>query len=155
MAAVNALTAAKSGEDRNAALNRLRAALKSGNHDDLSLTIRRLLDGKTNAPTGQGSKIRSNGSLLETPTLRTLLLNTQAQICYLLRIGNIDVGEYGCGCGTCFRAVRNGPGKDVALPICWDACVWPIAIVVARSHGPFARTSQWPHNADDTQPSPE
>jgi hypothetical protein len=78
--AANALAAAQSGDDRSTALARLREMLKSGNTNELSLAIRRLLDGKSDAATGQGFKIGDNGSLLEAPTLRTLLLDQLATL---------------------------------------------------------------------------
>lgn len=78
--AAKALGAAQSADDRNAALARLREVLQSGNTNEMSLAIRRLLDGKTDAVTGQGFKIGGGGSLIEAPTLRTLLLDQLAVI---------------------------------------------------------------------------
>jgi hypothetical protein len=79
-AAASALVAASTGEARAAALAQLRGALTSGGTNEVSAAIRRLLDAKTDAPTGQGFKIGGSGALLEAPTLRTLLLDQLAAL---------------------------------------------------------------------------
>jgi hypothetical protein len=67
-----------SGKNRVLAL--LRNALASGSTNEVSAAIRRFLDSKIDALTGQGFKIGQHGFLTETPTLRMWLLDYLAQI---------------------------------------------------------------------------
>jgi hypothetical protein len=78
--AAGAFATAQSGEERNAALARLLETLKNGTTNETSLAIRRLLDAKTDAATGQGFKIGGGRALLEAPTLRTWLLDQLATL---------------------------------------------------------------------------
>ncbi len=78
--AASDLAAAPTADARKQALARLREALTTGNTIDTSAAIRRLLDSKLDAATGEGFKIAGNGSLTEAPTLRTLLLDQLAAL---------------------------------------------------------------------------
>ena len=76
--AANELAAAQTSDGKMETLARLRQTLASGSTNEISNAIRRFLDTKIDAPTGQGFKIGGNGSLLEAPTLRTFLLDQLA-----------------------------------------------------------------------------
>ena len=78
--AANDLAAAHTADEKNQALSRLRQTLATVSTNELSVAIRRFLDTKTDAITGQGFKIGGNGSLLEAPTLRTFLLDQLASL---------------------------------------------------------------------------
>jgi len=78
--AAKALAAAQTPEDKRSALDRLRQALAGGTTNEISAAIRTLLDSKIDSSTGQDFKVGAGGSLLEAPTLRTLLLNRLAMI---------------------------------------------------------------------------
>lgn len=65
---------------KNSALAELKTTIASGSTNEISLAIRRLLDAKTDAPTGQGFKIGKGGFLAEAPTLRAWLLDQLGQI---------------------------------------------------------------------------
>ena len=80
LSAASDLAAARTPEEKGRALARLREALKSGNTNEMVLAIRRVLDTRTDAPTGQGFKVGGGGTLLEAPTLRTLLLDQLAAL---------------------------------------------------------------------------
>jgi hypothetical protein len=78
--AANALASAKTTEERNAALARLRQILATGSTNENSAAIRRLLDSKMDAATGLGFKIGKGGALTEAPTLRVFLLDQLARL---------------------------------------------------------------------------
>lgn len=80
MEMAKALAATETAEDRNALLTRLKDALKGGQQSEVSSAIRRILDAKMDAPTGQGFKVGGGGTLLEAPTLRTMLLDQLARL---------------------------------------------------------------------------
>jgi hypothetical protein len=61
-------------------LAELRQALATGSTSEVSAAIRRFLDSKADASTGQGFKIGGHGTLKESPTLRTYLLDYLGQI---------------------------------------------------------------------------
>jgi hypothetical protein len=65
---------------KNRVLALFRQALASGSTNEVSSAIRRFLDSKIDAPTGQGFKVGQHGFLTEAPTLRTWLLDYLAQI---------------------------------------------------------------------------
>lgn len=75
----NDLASTKSAEERKSALARLRQFLATGSTNEITAAIRKLLDSKADAPTGQGFKIGKGGVLLDAPTLRTLLLDQLAR----------------------------------------------------------------------------
>lgn len=72
--------AATDDAGKRQALALLKAAAATGSTNDISTAIRRFLDSKQDAPTGQGFKVGKNGFLTEAPTFRTFLLDYLAQI---------------------------------------------------------------------------
>jgi hypothetical protein len=54
--------------------------LATGDRNEVSTAIRRFLESKTDAPTGQGFKLGAKGALNEAPTLRTFLLDYLGQM---------------------------------------------------------------------------
>lgn len=74
------LVGAPDAPGKNQALALLKAALASGSTNEMSSAIRRFLDSKLDAPTGQGFKIGEHGFLKESPTLRAFLLDYLAKI---------------------------------------------------------------------------
>lgn len=78
--AANALASAATTDAKRQALVRLREGLGTGSTNGISTAIRRLLNSKTDAVTGQGFKLAGNGSLTEAPTLRTFLLDQLAAL---------------------------------------------------------------------------
>jgi hypothetical protein len=78
--AADDLAAAQTAEARRPAMARLRETLANGNTNELVAAIRRLLDSKRDAATGQSFKVGNNGELNEAPTLRTLLLEKLASL---------------------------------------------------------------------------
>ncbi len=62
------------------AMTQLRQALAGGSSSETSAAIRRFLDSKADAPTGQGFKPAGRGPLAEAPTLRTFLLDQLASL---------------------------------------------------------------------------
>ena len=79
-AAADELASAQTAEAKRAALLRLQQALATGTTNEISAAIRRLLDAKMEASTGQGFKLGAGGALLEAPTLRTFLLDQLAAV---------------------------------------------------------------------------
>ena len=79
-AAAKKMAGASDAAGKNSALTELKAALAAGSVSEQSRAIRRLLDSKTDAPTGLGFKIGKGGILTEAPTLRAWLLDYLGQI---------------------------------------------------------------------------
>jgi hypothetical protein len=70
-----ALASAPDAAGKQQAMAALRQALAGSATNDAVAAIRRLLDSRADAPTGQGFKVSGNGSLDQAPTLRTFLLD--------------------------------------------------------------------------------
>ena len=78
--AAAALRAARGTGSAREQLIRLRQALAAVPLEEAAAVIRQFLDGKADAPTGQGFRPSGKGSLAEAPTLRTFLLDYLGQI---------------------------------------------------------------------------
>ena len=76
----DSLIRAAGAVERVQALEALRRELESGATNEVSAALRRLLDSRTDAPTGQQFKIGGNGLLAEAPTLRTFLLDQLGRV---------------------------------------------------------------------------
>lgn len=75
-----AVISAADAADRTQAILRLRQWISSRSKEEAVGAIRRFLASGQDAPTGQGFKINSDGSLRQAPTARTLLLDTLGQL---------------------------------------------------------------------------
>ena len=87
-AAAADLANASDAASQKQALALLRQTLASSPASEASAAIRRFLDSKADAATGQGFKIGAKGFLNEAPTLRTFLLD------YLGQIDPVAAAEY-------------------------------------------------------------
>jgi hypothetical protein len=74
------LLEAKTADARREKLSDLRRALSAMTAAEAVTAIRKFLDTKADAPTGQGFKVGGNGNLAQAPTLRTWLLDYLGQI---------------------------------------------------------------------------
>ena len=79
-ATATGLVAAQGRGKAREQLARLRQALAAASTNEASAVIRRFLDSKADALTGQGFKLGGKGQLTEAPTLRTFLLDYLGQI---------------------------------------------------------------------------
>jgi len=78
--AQSALQTPQDAGSKRQQLAALRQVLSSKPTNDVSTTIRRFLDSKADAGTGQGFKVGGHGVLHEAPTLRAMLLDQLGQI---------------------------------------------------------------------------
>lgn len=74
------LLQARTPTARQQAMIHLRAALANGNHEDLVAAIRRVMEMKADAATGEGFRPGKDGFLAEAPTLRTFLMDQLARL---------------------------------------------------------------------------
>jgi hypothetical protein len=78
--ALSQLTGSEDAGAKKKALAELRRSLAGGDPKEAAAAIRKFLDSKQDAPTGEGFKIGAHGMLAEAPTLRTFLLDQLGQI---------------------------------------------------------------------------
>lgn len=78
--AARELAEATDASGKNQSLTIIKQVLTSGSTNEVSLAIRRFLETKTDAPTGQGFKVGPHSFLAQAPTYRTFLLDHLGQI---------------------------------------------------------------------------
>ena len=104
-----AILSATNAVDRSQAILRLRQWLSSLPKDEAAGAIRQFLASGQDAPTGQGFQLGADGSLRQTPTVRTLLLDM---------LGKLDPAQAAAAAREILQKKGSPDEWAVALALC-------------------------------------